>query len=166
MTKRRMVSLFVVCALILFVFVGCRNNEFADDGIQGTAETNQEGIANDIMEKTDEFYGDIEIATPYIGLHYPEKWLNYLKIKKNFEEESNVTFFACINGKKDVELFTLHFNEDGAMPIGVLNLESNSVYIAFSYAEIKYDNTWTQNEKDIVNAMQEQINYIINCLEE
>jgi hypothetical protein len=51
------------------------------------------------------------------------------------------------------------------MPIGVLNLESNSVYIAFSYADLKFDDTWTQNEKDIVYGMQEQINYIIDCLE-
>ena len=165
---KRTISLFIACVLILVTFAGCTQTKTVDSSVVDTGETIQsiqEDNVIDIISEDEWDYGDIEITTPYVTLRYSEKWLNYLKTEKNFKEESNVTFFACIDGK-NIELFTVHFNEDGAMPIGVLNLESNSVYIAFSYADLKLDDTWTQNEKDIVNAMQEQINYIINRLKE
>ena len=168
MIIRRILLLFTACVLISVSFTGCRKIESKESSVANTTETIQSVHKDnvlDLINEDDENYGDIEITTPYVKLHYSEKWMNHLKIKKNFEDESNVTFFACIDGKKDIEIFTVHFNEDGEIPLGVLKLESESVYIAFSYSELKYDDTWTQNEKDVVNAMQEQINYIIDHLE-
>lgn len=133
--------------------------------MRDTTEAKQEDNVIDLIGVDDDNYGDIEITTPYVDLHYPEKWLNYLKTEKNFDEENNVTIFASLDGKKDVELFTVHFNEDGETPLGVLDVEGESVYLAFSYAELKLDETWTQNERDAVFAMQEQINYVIESLE-
>ena len=166
MTIRRITVFLAVCILISFAFCGCRKNESVDDGVMNTTQTKQEDNVTDHVSKDDENYGDIAISTPYVDLHYPENWLNYLKTEKNFDEENNVTFFASLDEKKDVELFTVHFNEDGEISLGVLNLEDERVYIAFSYAELKFDDTWTQNDIDVVCAMQEQINYIIENLKE
>ena len=68
--------------MISGAFAGCRRIESADGPVKDTTEEKQEDNVIDLMGEDDDNYGDIKITTSYVDLHYPEKWLNYLKTEK------------------------------------------------------------------------------------
>lgn len=113
--------------------------------------------------------GDIDITTPYVTLKYPEKWLNFLKTEKIYSQyhEENLTkivFYSQVGEREKMPIFSIHFNEDGEFYMGSLDNSGDNVYISFSYSELVFDGQWTEEEKNIVYAMQEDINYISDCL--
>ncbi len=160
MAVKRILAVILLCFLAVSALGACRKLEKNDDKTNDTTVNEHNKDIISLLGEDDSVSGEIEISTPYVSLKYPEKWLNYLKTEKNFSTGNSVTFFARLDGKEEKELFTVYFNEDGEFPLGVLDVSGESVYVAFSYAELKFDETWTQAEQEVVLAMQEQINWI------
>ncbi len=161
---KRVFSLIMVCLIMTSTLSGCRRAEKTEEKAESAQITDTTPVAEPPL-LDNEWNGEVLITTPYVTLKYPEKWLNYLKVQKNFNEESNVEFYASVGKKQDIKVFTVQFNEDGQFSVGILENSGELVYIAFSYSELAFDETWTRKEIDIVNAMQEEINYVIAALE-
>ena len=105
------------------------------------------------------------VATPYCNLSYPSKWGDQTRVSVEDGGSSCVVVFsACLEGKQEKELFRIHFNEDGQMPVGFFDTDNQRVYVLFSFADLSFSKDWTEEEKNRIYAMQEAANYLLDEL--
>ncbi len=105
----------------------------------------------------------IIIDTPYIPLTYPIKWIDYLELEESSSGEMyQVDFFGQVVNKEAQHLFTIQFGAESDLTIGVVYNEAEGIIpvnvIVGTYFP---DNTWTEDEKNIIYAMREDLNYLI-----
>ncbi len=107
-----------------------------------------------------------QIETPFMTLEYPMRWEGKIQTRWiGNDQNGRMVFSTKLDRQEVVELFKIHFNEDAQIPVGVLNTEEKKdVYIGFSFAEISFDESWTEDEKNELYAMQEDVNFIIQQL--
>ena len=108
--------------------------------------------------------GSLEIETKYGPLYYPSKWKDQIDIKYTENAGYKVEFYGTVVGKESVHLFDICFNSDNGELLGYFNREE-AVNVSFNVYEVKFDETWTQGEKDQIYSMQEDVNYVIEMLE-
>lgn len=108
--------------------------------------------------------GLLEIETKYCSLYYPSKWKDSITVKYSNEAGYKIEFYGNIKKKETLHLFDICFNSDDGELLGYFNREE-AVNVSFNVYEVKFDETWTQDEKDQIYSMQEDVNYIIKMLE-
>jgi len=109
----------------------------------------------------------IEISTKYGTLLYPLEWEKNLRTEVVDKEEYKVEFYGTVEGKKEQHLFDLSFNGTEGYNLGTLKTESGEdVQINIESYDFELDDSWTEDEKFTLYAMQEDINYTIGMLSE
>lgn len=109
----------------------------------------------------------IEIATKYGTLLYPLEWEKNLRTEVVDKEEYKVEFYGTVEGKKEQHLFDLFFNGEKGYNLGTLTTEAGeAVQINIESYDFELDDSWTEDEKFTLYAMQEDINYTIGMLSE
>ncbi len=105
---------------------------------------------------------DVTIQTPYTALYFPGEWVDFLKTEVSFGFPCRVTFQTVMEGKPAVELFAIIFGDSAAQNIGVL-LQSDGSYIQVAVEEKAFtpDETWTDNQANIVYSMKQACNYVL-----
>lgn len=103
---------------------------------------------------------DLVIATAYGDLNFPGRWEEQLKVEK--PDADTVEFYGVLPGKEPQLLFTLRFGGDGALALTCRDGVRTAVSI--KCAEPVFDGTWSQQEMDLIYAMQEDINYLTDAL--
>lgn len=111
---------------------------------------------------------DMLVTTPYCNLHYPGEWSD--RVRAETEITSNgcvVTFFGTADDQ-EVNLFSVFFAEssESSFPIGTISLDGLVLDVSVDIPEFAPDDTRDASAADDINAMQEEINYLINKLEE
>lgn len=171
----KIIKLLSAVIIVLFIVIVILISQLVcfEDSVEETSDNftvNEEEKHND--ELMEEVQGDLKddsdicIETPYVTLHFPIEWKDNIDV--NIEENGascKVTFCAKVEGKENIDIFSIHFNEDGTLPIGKLEQKDGSeVYVNLSAASLEFDDMWSTEEKDMVCAMQEDSNYLIETI--
>lgn len=105
---------------------------------------------------------DTIVDTPYGGLSFPGKWKEYLMTQ---QEDNLVDFYALIPGHDPVLLFTVVFETANGHVSGVITAENGSqTDLAIVIHDLELSGDWSEGEKDVVHAMQEDMNYLLDML--
>lgn len=104
---------------------------------------------------------DMIIETACCELHYPARWAEYLELE---HDKSSVAIYAVVSGKR-AHLFTVRFGGNQGIPVTTIkDFAGNEVQVLVSISELTLDNTWTEENKKIAQAMQEDMNYLLDKL--
>ncbi|MBR6647227.1 MAG: hypothetical protein IKL09_06910 [Clostridia bacterium] len=107
----------------------------------------------------------IEISTKYGTLLYPLEWEKNLRTEIVDKDEYKVEFYGTVEGKKEQHLFDLFYNGEKGYNLGTLTTETGeAVQINIESYDFELDDSWTEDEKFTLYAMQEDINYTIGML--
>lgn len=106
---------------------------------------------------------DMAMDTPYMELHYPSKWADYLSINVTEDNDTYSVSYACVIGSHaEQHLFTVWFGGDHGMSLKSIKDDSGEmVEVRIEVTEISLDESWSEEEKNIVLAMQEDLNYLL-----
>ena len=102
---------------------------------------------------------DILIKTKYAELRYPGMWEDRFSYEIADGQPYTVKCFATVDSHDKVEIFDIVFGGGGAL-IGTLG----ETKISVDMKEPDFDKSWEDGQIQTVNAMQEDVNYIINGL--
>ena len=152
------------------IYVGMRLTELEieDNMLLSMQETINELMAQlrledvpDVPEDTQP-QADILVDTPYGELHFPEKWKDYLMTQ---QEEDLVDFYAALPDHEPVLLFTVVFETANGHASGVITAQNGTqTDLAIVIHDLELPGDWSDGEIDIVYAMQEDMNYLLNML--
>lgn len=155
-------KLVVVLSVILVILIGIaavlfvnRNSDKKED------KTEEEAVST--IEQQIQSEEACEIETKYTTLYFPKKWEDNLETEIVEGDDYRVVFYGKLDGKDNQELFTIVFNGDASLMLGVLEQEENT-YVGLEYAEPEMGDGWTEEETDVIYAMQEDVNYLIGML--
>lgn len=109
-----------------------------------------------------EMLEDMALDTPYMELHYPSEWADYLSIKVNKGNPYSVGYYCSIGSHADQHLFTVYFGGQKGTPLKTIKTESGEqVEIRIDVPELSLNDSWTEEEKTFAFAMQEDLNYLL-----
>ena len=152
------------------IYVGMRLTELEieDNMLLSMQETINELMAQlrledvpDVPEDTQP-QADILVDTPYGELRFPGKWKNYLM---THQEEGLIDFYAALPDHEPVLLFTVVFETASGHASGVITAQNGTqTDLAIVIHDLELPGDWSDDEIDIVYAMQEDMNYLLNKL--
>lgn len=106
---------------------------------------------------------DIVIQTAWGELRYPGKWEPYLLVEQKTEDAAE--FYAKLPGKEPLLLFTVCFGADETMAV-ITDQAGVETGVGIRFQELTPDSSWNQEELNVVYAMQEDLNFLLNALEQ
>lgn len=106
---------------------------------------------------------DLKMDTPYMELHYPAKWMDYVSIQVTEGDVYSVSYGCVIGSHPEQHLFTVHFGGDQGVSLKTVKGENGEmVEIRIELTELELDGTWTAEERTIITTMQEDLNYLLS----
>lgn len=109
----------------------------------------------------------MSIDTPAGELYYPARWKDYLKLEVIQEGVYTLEFYANLEGFEPVPLFNVYLGGDQGIYVMDLTASDGSVVKLYvEIHEIEADINWTDAQKAIVFAMQEDMNFLLSALME
>lgn len=105
------------------------------------------------------------IETDYVRLYYPQKWEDNLETEVVEDEGYVVEFYGKVEGKERQKIFEVIFNGDADIVIGTVENNGENIYVGFNLTDLELGDDWTDEEADIICAMQEDVNYLMGMLE-
>lgn len=144
-------SLCLVFALLFCVF-----------SFTGCSKINADNVTGDPESTTS---ADFDIDIGLLSLKFPSKWKDVLRVNTDIDGTIGIAeFYGRIYGHEEQLLFTLYINQDGEIPIGTVERDGKNLNLSCDFSELDFDESWTQSDIDMLCAMQEDINYIIDEL--
>lgn len=126
------------------------------DETQGTTATTYE------LPSEEEQTEPMEIPTPYGNLYYPAKWEGFLRTQEMQEEVFSLQFICALDTQKEIGLFTIYFGGDqGAYVTELPDGEGGMVSVRLEVDTLQLPESMPEEEKDIVFAMQEDLNFLL-----
>lgn len=109
--------------------------------------------------------GDIEIKTPYGVLRYPGIWADYLRLDILEADVHRIAFYGNVDHHPEQHLFDVLIGPlpEGAMELYTENGKKISLDIVVALGEL--DQTWEENDSDIIYGMMDDINYLLHMAE-
>lgn len=108
--------------------------------------------------------GDITLDTNYGTLHFPAKWKDCLKMQQPADDM--VEFYCCLPDREPVLVFTVLLGKGADGPSAVITApDGTETALYILVAEPEFDADWTDAEMDTVYAMQEDMNYLLEALQ-
>lgn len=110
-------------------------------------------------DPVDELLIDTDIGT----LVFPGKWEQYLYTE--LVDDYALEFYCCLPDHEPVLVFTVLLkSEDGDIISSITDEDGVCHTLSIWIANPEFDKTWTEAELDMVFAMQEDMNYLLNAL--
>lgn len=149
MKKRILYGIFslILCALCLSACNGQSSSASATPDSATTANVTVPTAA------------DILIKTKYAELRYPGMWEDRFSYEIDDGKPYTVKCYATVDDHKKVEIFDIVFDGGGAL-IGTLG----KTKVSIDMKEPNFDKTWKEGQIQAVNAMKDDVNYIIDGL--
>lgn len=162
------VILLSACVVILGLLLVIRQPD-NDAASQPVPTSEEETTAPAVVADSDvvlSYDTDLCIPTAYCTLHLPEQWSDCMHVVQSKRGTAYAyTFYASLENREEISLFVIHFGEDGEMPLGMWNTDSGqTVYMSLTPQSLDFDESWTVEEMDLVCAMQESTNYMLQAL--
>lgn len=155
----------VAVAVVLFAKDSLeKKGQQVDSNIVNQQDTPIEGTISTIEQQieSEECY---VIETEFVRLYFPKKWEENLETEIIEKEAYVVEFYGKVDGKNRQKIFDIVFNGDAENMLGTVEVNGESIYVGFNFAEPEISKDWTTEEADIIYAMQEDVNYLIGMLE-
>lgn len=175
--NHRTIQIGAFLLLNSILLVGCGGTDKKAEESTNVSETNvattvaavSEVTVPDVStDETGEFFIEMmDIETPYIVLKYPSQWLDFLETEENNENGVYSKSFYCKIGDRKIEMFSIYFGEiDFGTEIGYITVNGNVVKFSVDSTAFIPDDTWTDGEKKVFDAMSYGINHIIDSVVE
>ena len=104
----------------------------------------------------------IALDTPYMELHYPDMWEEYLDIQVTKGTPYVVSYNCKIGTHKSLNLFTIRFGgTKGTLLKTIKHTDGKMVEVRIDVPELKMDSSWSAEEQTIAYAMQEDLNFLL-----
>lgn len=101
----------------------------------------------------------MEIDTNWAVLKYPARWEQYLEV---MALEDGMSFYAKIGEHEAEHMFAVYFEGDkGIEAATVKTKDGGSVTLRLELAQPELDDSWGDDERRILLAMQEDMNYLL-----
>lgn len=131
--------------------------------IEDTEETNDTNVISTVEQQIQDEEA-FTIETVYGNLYYPKKWEPQLRTEIVEEENYTVKFYGVVEDKEEQHLFSLVFGDNGSK-LGSLEKDGEIITVSIAFEETSMDENWSDDEKKVIYAMQEDINYLIGMWE-
>ena len=171
-------SLIAVCLIVIIVLLclllkksddnksSDNKSDVSDTSMQSETSASTENSSLTVGSPDDSREA-IEISTKYGTLLYPKEWESNLRTEIVDSDVYKVEFYGTVEGKTEQHLFDLLFNGTEGYNLGTLKTESGEdVAINIVSYDFELDDSWAEDEKFTLYAMQEDINYTIGMLSE
>lgn len=110
-------------------------------------------------------YEDMEIVTPYGTLYYPGNWREYLRVETPEGDVYTARFYATVDDQQEQPLFDLVIGPDIPGEYCVMTEEDGTaIALHVQYYPFQPDSSWTQKQSDMILAMQEAVNSMVEHL--
>lgn len=114
--------------------------------------------------ETEPVVSDILIETAYGDLLFPGKWEDNLQVEQ--PDEKTVEFYGNLTDYEPVLLFTVSFeSEDGHIVAELVGADDSVTKLSIDIAEIVFDDSWKEADRNLIYAMQEDMNYLLESLQ-
>ena len=139
------------------------------DNVNNDTILSMQEAANELLSKLPlsrepivEAVADLAIETSYGNLSFPGEWKDSVTVQ---QEDNSVLFYANVN-EQTIKLFAVEFGVDEDSAIGsMLDTNNESVTVGISMEEINLDNSWSDEEKNMLYTMQESINHVLDNID-
>lgn len=129
---------------------------FQEDGLIEEDQTEPAEIENT----------DLEIEFPYGRLYFPGVWNDRIRVACEQKEAVTVTLYATIGEHEEVELFRVIFGKEADDPIGFFKtVDGTYIGVHMVRGAFEPDESWTQDDKQLLQIMQESADYLLNKME-
>lgn len=105
-----------------------------------------------------------QIQTPYLTLHYPESFEDYLLVINSCISPYTLEFYAVLPDKPEQRIFDLYMGDGSDGNLGVVVTDAGEIPIGMTVYSLALNETWSEGERDTVFAMQEAANELISNL--
>ena len=156
----------IFCIVLLgLVTVGAGVLFFIDNKEEkpSAEKDNQTIVVADDTSSQDEV-ASYEISTKYCKLYFPEIWRDKIEVRCTEKEGYKAAFYGVTEGKESKHLFDVCFDSDKGILLGYLEYEDTIVNISVDIKELEFDDSWNQEEIDLIYSMQEEMNFVIDTL--
>ncbi len=106
----------------------------------------------------------ITVETPWVSLSYPACWAEYLTTETD-EANRSVTFYGEVGEHEAVELFAVSFGGEEGVPAGTVSTPEGDMDVLVQMGSQAFDDSWSEDEQNIIYAMREGINDLLSALE-
>lgn len=103
------------------------------------------------------------VETPWAALSYPARWEEYLTTEVD-EETRSVSFYGTVDERDAVQLFVVSFGGEEGMSAGTVSTPEGELDVLVQMGEHPFDDSWSEDEKNIIYAMREEINELLAVL--
>lgn len=103
----------------------------------------------------------MEVECQYGKLYYPKNWEEKVRVYENNSDICMVEFYGTVEGKEEVQLFNIVFGGVYGSKVGELEIDGNILDVSVMLFDPIFDETWTEDEKNMIYSMQEDMNYIL-----
>lgn len=164
-------SVIVIILIAVLIVIGTKKHNKEAEKVDPVVNEEVENTEVENKEESAELYSEdvkaFKIETPYCDLLYPEKWKNIVETEiVSVDGVEEVQFWAKLEGKDKVHLFDIIFGGE-SNEVGTLEIEDGeAVTVNVVSYEFEEDDSWTEDEKEIIYSLLEDINYILLQLEE
>lgn len=159
MLKNKKTAIIIAILIVLIAVVGLF---MLKGNSNNSTEVNKKFVLTEEEKKMESY----ETTTPYVELSYPDKWKDSVIIRTSEEEPYTVTYFVKLKDKEEQKMFDIVFNGEGTVVKEYTADNGEKVTISVVSYELKFDDSWSQKEKDQAYLMQEDVNYLIAKLAE
>lgn len=107
-----------------------------------------------------------EINTDYGVIRYPKCWDDMVNtdITKTEDGLYCVTFYGTIENHDALKLFDVIFGGDNGTIVGHVEKDGEIIDVYVISYDPEFDDTWSQQDRNTVVSMQEDINVLIKCI--
>lgn len=139
------------------------------DNVNNDTILSMQEAANELLSKLPlsrepivEAVADLAIETSYGNLSFPGEWKDSVTVQ---QEDNSVLFYANVN-EQTIKLFAVEFGVDADSAIGsVLDSNNENVTVGIMMEELNLDNSWSDEEKNMLYTMQESINHVLDNID-
>lgn len=140
------------------------SQESLEEEVQDPVET--ENISEDTQKQENRSVnGEIEIATPYGVLKYPDTWKGYLRLNLMETDVYTVEFYANVEGHPELHLFDIQIASTIENGIVLHTENEKTVSLNINVVQKALDQEWEDDDADIIYGMLDDINYLLSRLE-
>ena len=124
-----------------------------------TAETGLEAVATETVATE---YEDLVFDFPYGKLYFPGQWKDYVRFEYHEGAEITAVLYGTIGDHPDIALFQMVFGSPSSNCEGIFTTtEGKKFGVSLILNELELDDTWNQEQQQILLSMQESVNHML-----
>ena len=106
-----------------------------------------------------------EVETPYTVIKYPEGLADHLVIANTSQNPYILEFYSVLENKPEIRLFDISLGDGSGGNMGTIKTAEGDIPLNVTIYTLPDDESWTDDEKATLYAMQDVINEILEQLE-